>query len=365
MNTEFANFHEDIFTRLLPEGTKDETIQKPKTKRKISFRRIAGFILSSVSIFSYGAICYYSAKNISKTDLLKTICHEVMSVEEDAPAVSSVISEQTDTETQNDIEAESADSTELQNGVYPIMEKDLSSTDVHSLSNQTSFSPDTEALLAEAVSDSDVVTDYSVLIVHTHGTESFVDENAVTYDESTQFRTTDTSKNVVAVGDAVAEVLTEAGISVIHCREMFDMESYVDSYSRCAAAVVGYLEENPSIKYVLDIHRDAIFTEDSTLISPVGEDGTAQVMLVLGTSEMGADFPDWKDNLSFALRVQVNAVNKYPDLMRSINLRGPSFNEQLADRFLLVEIGSAGNTLSSSIEAGKRFAEAFAKTVLG
>lgn len=50
-------------------------------------------------------------------------------------------------------------------------------------------------------------------------------------------------------------------------------------------------------------------------------------------------------------------------MMRNINLRSASFNEQLASRYLLVEVGSAGNTLESAKEAGRRFAEVFAGVI--
>ena len=88
-------------------------------------------------------------------------------------------------------------------------------------------------------------------------------------------------------------------------------------------------------------------------------------MLVCGTDEMGADFPDWQENLSFAFSVQAAAKAVYPDLMRNVNLRGASFNEQLAERFLLVEIGSAGNTLDEAKTAARRFAEVFASVIGG
>lgn len=100
-----------------------------------------------------------------------------------------------------------------------------------------------------------------------------------------------------------------------------------------------------------------------TLVAPISPDGVAQIMLVCGTDEMGADFPDWEENLSFALALQSAAHTKYPSMMRNINLRSASFNEQLASRYLLVEVGSAGNTLESAKEAGRRFAEVFAGVI--
>lgn len=248
---------------------------------------------------------------------------------------------------------------------HPIKIEDMSCENIFTLSNQTGYSPDTEALLASCVIPASSVGSGEplVLIIHTHATECYSPEGAAEYSEDTAFRTHDTSSNTVAVGDAAAEVLRENGIGTLHCTELFDGESYIDSYSRSAAAVAEYTAQYPTLRYVLDIHRDAVFSSDMTLVAPVSPDGAAQIMLVCGTDEMGADFPDWEENLSFALVLQSAAHTKYPGMMRNINLRSASFNEQLASRYLLVEVGSAGNTLESAKEAGRRFAEVFAGVI--
>ena len=251
---------------------------------------------------------------------------------------------------------------------YPIAGANLSCADTLSLSNQTGYKPDTAALAAKAASciaDADAGDGPLVLIVHTHGTEAYSPEGETTYNDNTSFRSNDTSQNVIAVGAKVCEALEAAGIGVIHCQKMFDEESYIDSYAKCAAEIRDCLEKYPSIRYVLDVHRDAVFRGDMTLVAPVTDDGAAQIMLVCGTDELGADFPDWQDNLSFAIGVQYALQASYPDLMRNINLRKASFNEQLAERFLLVEIGSAGNTLAQACEAGTRFGEVFAGVIGG
>ena len=248
---------------------------------------------------------------------------------------------------------------------HPIKTEDMSCENIFALSNQTGYSPDTEALLASCVIPASSVgsDEPLVLIIHTHATECYSPEGAAEYSEDTAFRTHDTSSNTVAVGDAAAEVLRENGIGTLHCTELFDGESYIDSYSRSAAAVAEYTAQYPTLRYVLDIHRDAVFSSDMTLVAPISPDGVAQIMLVCGTDEMGADFPDWEENLSFALALQSAAHTKYPGMMRNINLRSASFNEQLASRYLLVEVGSAGNTLESAKEAGRRFAEVFAGVI--
>ena len=153
----------------------------------------------------------------------------------------------------------------------------------------------------------------------------------------------------------MAETFRKAGIPVLHCTEMFDAESYQESYSRAAKAIRAYLEQYPSIQIVLDVHRDSIIRADMTRLQPVTEiDGEeyAQFMIVTGTDFKGADHPRWRDNLNFALKIQQNLVQRTASFARSINLRGAAFNEQYRTGSLLLEVGSCGNTLMQAKRAG-------------
>ncbi len=254
---------------------------------------------------------------------------------------------------------------------YPVEGVSMATHDPFAVANETKYTPDIAALTSvEAFAGAKPAAAAAageplVLVVHTHATESFLADGVTSYNDDTTFRSTDPAQNMIAVGEELCRALGDAGIEALHCTEMFDKESFIHSYEKSAAAVGEYLKSHPSIQYVLDVHRDAIFRQDSTLLAARSADGSAQVMLVCGTDEMGADFPDWQNNLAFAFSLQSAAKSLYPDLMRNVNLRGASFNEQLAERFLLVEVGSAGNTLAEAKEAARRFAEVFASVVNG
>ncbi len=260
---------------------------------------------------------------------------------------------------------------------YAILKADISSGgDIHTLNNETAYLPDTQALLDAPLAFSDLDTHMEefgtaypyILILHTHGTESFAREGADTYTTADTFRTDDPAESIVAVGAVMAETFREAGIPVLHCTEMFDRDSYQDSYSRAAAAIRAYLEEYPSIQVVLDVHRDSIIRTDMTKIRPVTTADsvqTAQFMIVTGTDFKGADHPDWTKNLNFALKIQKNLSEKNPHFARAINLRGAGFNQQYTTGSLLLEVGSCGNTLTEAKRAGVLAAIAIAETVSG
>ena len=194
----------------------------------------------------------------------------------------------------------------------------------------------------------------AVLIVHTHGSESYTKELGQTYQETAQYRTLDEHYNMVAVGDLLAALLEAAGIRVIHDRQLHDYPSYTSSYNNSRKSVKEYLQEYPSIRLVLDLHRDAGENSDGSQFAThaqVGGKDSAQIMFLVGTDESGNYHPRWRDNLAVAAKLNVLMENINPGITRKTTLRAQRFNQDLADIALLVEVGSAGNTLQEALTA--------------
>jgi stage II sporulation protein P len=81
-------------------------------------------------------------------------------------------------------------------------------------------------------------------------------------------------------------------------------------------------------------------------------------MLVVGTNQGGTHHPDWQENLSLALKTHALVERAEPGLCRNIDLRTERFNQHLSPGYLLVEVGSTGNTMPEALAAGGVFAEA-------
>ena len=71
----------------------------------------------------------------------------------------------------------------------------------------------------------------------------------------------------------------------------------------------------------------------------------AQVMFVMGSDEGGLTHPDWQQNLSWALKLQVQMERQYPGLTRPLSLRPERYNEHATPGSVLLEVGTAGDTL--------------------
>lgn len=259
-----------------------------------------------------------------------------------------------DPEPERTVKVEPEPETEVQaEETVAVQEKFLSipSTGIE-MRNHTAFAPDTAALEADECGFLPVEQNSDkpqVLIFHTHTTESFYGCD----------RTDDETKNVVATGSVIAEILNSRGVNTIHCKTVHDYD-YNGSYGKSYATVETYLAENPSIKVVLDVHRDGITYEDGSglrVISDINGKTAGQVMLVLGTDEGGLYHPGWESNLSFALKIQRRMNEKYPGLARPLNLRSERFNQNLSPGMMIVEIGGNGNALSEAQYGAELFAE--------
>lgn len=232
--------------------------------------------------------------------------------------------------------------------------------------NRTSFDLDA-SVLREGTVDVNLGEGPQILIVHSHGSEAYSQNDGDTYEESDPYRTTDCTHNVVKVGEEMATVFRAHGFQVIHDTTLFDYPSYNEAYDRSKAAVEQWLEKYPTIQVVLDVHRDALEGSEGEIYKMVSTEAgekVAQVMMVIGSSGGGADFPRWKDNLAFAVLLQRNLVRGYTSLARPIVLRNSRYNQQLLPGSILVEVGGHGNTLTEAIDGARLWADNVARTLL-
>ncbi len=203
--------------------------------------------------------------------------------------------------------------------------------------------------------------DFSVLIVHTHTTESYTPSPAFNYVPTDTDRTTDKTFNMVRVGKEIKNVLESNGIRVYHDTTINDHPSYSGSYNKSAKAIENHIKNDPSIKIVLDVHRDAIEGKSGEKIKhtvQIDGNSAAKIMFVVGSNQSGLTHDNWKENLRFATQLQNHTESLYPNLCRPINFRSQRFNQQLAPAGIIVEVGTNGNTLDEAILGARYFAVA-------
>ena len=196
-----------------------------------------------------------------------------------------------------------------------------------------------------------------VLLIHTHTTESYLGSDGG--------HGKDRENSVIAVADAIASELEKKGVGVIHDTTVHD-EPYTGAYDRSHDTITKNIREHPTIKLVLDIHRDAVTEEDGTpvsLMAATDEGPSAQAMLIVAApgGDGNYDAPYYKENLAAAAEITRRVTeNTNSNTMRPVLFQHCGYNQDIQAGVLLIEVGSHGNTADEAILTGKLLGEAIA-----
>ena len=204
-----------------------------------------------------------------------------------------------------------------------------------------------------------------ILIYHSHSQETFADS-----------REGEEADTIVGVGDYLTQLLTENyGYQVVHLKEQFDMAGgELDrsaAYDYARDYLEPYLQENPDIQVIIDLHRDGV-PEDRHLVTEINGKPTAQILFYNGLSytiEKGSlDYlpnPYKQQNLAFSFQLEYQAAQYYPEFYRGIYLAGYRYNLHLRPRSILLEAGAQTNTIQEVKNAMEPFADILNKVLQG
>jgi stage II sporulation protein P len=204
-------------------------------------------------------------------------------------------------------------------------------------------------------------SEVQILIMHTHTTECFLPEDRDYYTDQDPTRTRNQNENITAVGDVISEKLNNAGFKTVHDKTEHDYPAYNGSYNRSGETVKKNLEKYPSIKIVIDLHRDSIAGNGTDRVKPIVEINgkkAAQVMLVMGCGETVANHKNWEKNFTFAVKYQQTMEALYPGLARQLALVSSRYNQHLTTGSILLEIGTESNSLEEAKYGGSLAADA-------
>lgn len=225
------------------------------------------------------------------------------------------------------------------------------------IKNSSDYTVNAEELLSQGCPITLEAGKPQILIIHTHSSEAYSPAGLDKYEDLGTNRTLDTNYNVIRIGNELTEIFQSCGLNVIHDTGVYDYPSYTGSYNRSCEAIEKYLAENPSIQIVIDLHRDALCSDEITYKTQAEEDGVcaSQIMILVGSDASGLEHPDWQQNLRLALYLQNAVCSKYPTLMRPVQLVSYRYNQHLTHGSMILEVGSNGNTLQEALAAIRLF----------
>lgn len=192
-----------------------------------------------------------------------------------------------------------------------------------------------------------------VIIYHTHSSESYQPYTA------SNFHRQEEAGTVREVGNVMTAELKRLGIAVVHDKTIHDSPSYNESYDRSMETITSLMKKYPTAKVIIDLHRDAAaYTGNVGETMMIEGEKTAKYKLVVGQNN-----DNYSQLMTFANQVNAAADKMYPGFSGRIIEKEYRYNEYIADKYLLLEVGNNQNHIKEVRKTGKYFARVLAKVL--
>ena len=183
-----------------------------------------------------------------------------------------------------------------------------------------------------------------IYIYNSHQLENYNSDNLLVYG---------ITPNVLMASYILKEKLNNLGLSTIvedtNLTEFLSLNnwSHADSYRASRIFILDKLNTYPSIKYYIDIHRDSV-SKDLTTIE-INNKKYARILFVVGL-----EHDNYQKNLTLAENINNLFDKYYPGLSRGIYKKsGPNvngiYNQDISPNAMLIELGGVDNNIDEVI----------------
>jgi stage II sporulation protein P len=186
-----------------------------------------------------------------------------------------------------------------------------------------------------------------ISVYHTHGDESYVPTDGAASIKN--------GGGILSVGEIFAKNLEEKGVEVLHSTRVHFPHDNA-AYQRSRRTARELLQQGVDAQF--DIHRDAIPPE--RYITDINGEKVARVRLVVGKQN-----PNYIANDNFAKQLKAAGDQIYPGLIKGIFYARGTYNQDLAPRSILVEVGTDKNDRQIAEKGAALFADVAARTLYG
>lgn len=207
----------------------------------------------------------------------------------------------------------------------------------------------------EGEEDTPAIHEKKILFYFTHTSESFTPKNG------------QASINITEVGTMLAKKLEEKGVGVsVNKTDIGAIlnkkgKKYSASYEESRAIVASAQKQQPTLEYLIDIHRDSQPKNITTTV--IKGQSMAKTVFVVG-----GEHPGYEANAQFAATLHKLLEQHYPGLSRGVIVKSGSqtngkFNQDLSNRAILVEMGGVENTREELERSAAALADILARYV--
>lgn len=180
-----------------------------------------------------------------------------------------------------------------------------------------------------------------IYIYNTHQTEGYQKTNNEAYN---------ITPSVLMASYILRETLNDLGIPSLvetnNISEILRVNNWKYAYSYAASKILikDAISKNASLKYFIDIHRDAAPKDVTTTI--IDNKKYAKILFVIGK-----DHQEYEKNLLFANTLNDYLKKEYPSITRGISVKSGKgvngiYNQDINPNTILIEIGGDGNDIT-------------------
>ncbi len=193
-----------------------------------------------------------------------------------------------------------------------------------------------------------------LLIYHSHTRENYNPLNVKDQNYSYNFNI-----GVSKVGEELTrELESKYGITVIHDTTAYDVPTLNGGYSRSRKTVESYLKKYPSLKLIIDLHRDGAGRNIST--AKINNVYYSRVMFVIASGNKKK-----ANSIAIANKINNKFRELYPGFSRGLYYSGKYavYNQDLSSNLVLIEVGGPENSLDESIRSSKIIARVISEVL--
>lgn len=137
--------------------------------------------------------------------------------------------------------------------------------------------------------------------------------------------------------------------------------NYTYSYAASRTLMEKRKEEYPTLKYFIDVHRDSLIKEKTTIT--INDKEYAKLLFLIGLEN-----PNYEQNLAFTTKINDKLNEKYPNLSKGIYKKGGAgvngvYNQDFSEYTILIEVGGYQNTPIEVLNSMLAFAECFMEVI--
>lgn len=197
-----------------------------------------------------------------------------------------------------------------------------------------------------------------IYIYNTHQTEEYETSTILDY----------SIKPTVTISNYILEEIFNKNklytyVEEANIKEILNKNSWNYSYSYKATRILleQRKQEYPTLKYFIDIHRDSITKDKTTVI--INNKSYAKILFLIGLEN-----PNYQENLLFTEKLNNKINQKYPNLTKGIYKKGGPgvngvYNQDFSKYLILVEMGGYQNTPIEVLNSSLALAECFMEVI--